>query len=103
MTPAEIRAYQYNVEFTDKSVTPLALGTEEALSRQAEAVRTVSLAAGADAGLLAHLSLEMSTNTRRPPTVTICSNGDGSPTRWTLGCRSISPPCLMSLYRRPGP
>ena len=58
MTPAEIRAYQYNVQFTEKSVTPLALGTEEALGRQTEAVRTVSRAAGADAGLLAHLSLE---------------------------------------------
>ncbi len=57
MTVAEIRAYQYNVQFTQKSVTPLALGTEEALGRQSEAVRTVSLAAGADAGLLAHLSL----------------------------------------------
>lgn len=57
MTPGEIRAYQYNVQFTDKSVTPLALGTEEALGRQTEAVRTVSLAAGADAELLANLSL----------------------------------------------
>ncbi|WP_454697876.1 hypothetical protein [Arthrobacter humicola] len=57
MTPAEIRAYQYNVQFIQKGVTPLALGTEEALGRQSEAVRTVSLAAGADGGLLAHLSL----------------------------------------------
>lgn len=57
MTPEEIRAYQYNVQFTQKGVTPLALGTEEALGRQSEGVRTVSLAAGADAGLLAHLSL----------------------------------------------
>ncbi|MET3719247.1 MULTISPECIES: hypothetical protein [unclassified Arthrobacter] len=57
MTPAEIRAYQFNVEFTQKGVSPLALGTEEALGRQSEAVSTVSLASGADAGLLAHLSV----------------------------------------------
>ncbi|WP_255767659.1 hypothetical protein [Pseudarthrobacter sulfonivorans] len=57
MTPEEIRAYQYNVQFIQKGVTPLALGTEEALGRQSEAVRAVSLAVGADAGLLAHLSL----------------------------------------------
>jgi hypothetical protein len=57
MTPAEIRAYQYNVQFIHKDVTPLALGTEEALGRQSEGVRTVSRAAAADAGLLAHLSL----------------------------------------------
>lgn len=57
MTPAEIRAYQFNVEFVQKGVTPLALGTEQALGRQREAVRTVSLATGVDAALLAHLSL----------------------------------------------
>ena len=57
MTPADIRAYQFNVEFVQKGVTPLALGTEEALSRQREAVRTVSLATNTDAALLAHLSL----------------------------------------------
>ena len=57
MTPEEIRAYQYNVQFIQKGVTPLALGTEDALGRQSEKARTVSLAAGADAGLLAHLSL----------------------------------------------
>lgn len=56
MTPAEILAYQYNVQFVQKSVTPLELGTEDALARQSEAVRTVSVTAGADAGLLAHLS-----------------------------------------------
>lgn len=56
MTPAEIRAYQFNVEFTQKGVSPLELGTEDALARQSEAVRTVSLAAGADAVLIAHLS-----------------------------------------------
>lgn len=56
MTPAEIRAYQFNVEFTQKGVSPLELGTEDALARQSEAVRTVSLAAGADAVLLAPLS-----------------------------------------------
>jgi hypothetical protein len=57
MTPAEIQAYQFNVEFVQKGVTPLALGTEEALGRQREAVRTVSLATNTDASLLAHLSL----------------------------------------------
>ncbi|MDQ0870143.1 hypothetical protein QFZ70_002616 [Arthrobacter sp. V1I9] len=57
MTPAEIRAYQFNIEFTHKEVTPSALGTEEALGRQAEAVRTVSPVVGANAELLNHLSL----------------------------------------------
>ncbi|MGO4187932.1 hypothetical protein [Pseudarthrobacter sp. TAF60_1] len=57
MTPTEIKAYQYNAQFIQKGVTPLELGTEEALGRQSEEVRTVSLAAGVDAGLLAHLSL----------------------------------------------
>lgn len=57
MTPAEIRAYQFNVEFVQKGVTPLVLGTEEALGRQREAVRTVSLAINTDAAMLAHLSL----------------------------------------------
>jgi hypothetical protein len=56
MTPAEIRTYQFNVQLTDKGVSPSALGTEEALGRQYEAVRTISLAAETDAGLLAHLS-----------------------------------------------
>ncbi|KRE71709.1 hypothetical protein [Arthrobacter sp. Soil762] len=56
MTPAEILAYQYNVQFIQKSVTPLELGTEDALARQSEAARTVSRAVGADAGSLAHLS-----------------------------------------------
>jgi hypothetical protein len=56
MTPAEIRAYQFNFQLTDKGVSPSVLGTEEALGRQYDAVRTVSLAAEADAGLLAHLS-----------------------------------------------
>lgn len=57
MTPADIRAYQFNVEFVQKDVTPLALGTEEALARQREAVRTASLATNTDAAVLAHLSL----------------------------------------------
>jgi hypothetical protein len=57
LTPEEIRAYQYNVQFIQKGVTPLELGTEAALGRQSEGVRTVSRAAGSDAGLLAHLSL----------------------------------------------
>jgi hypothetical protein len=57
MTPAEIRAYQFNIEFTHKEVTPSALGTEEALGRQSEAVRIVSPVVGANAELLNHLSL----------------------------------------------
>lgn len=57
MTPAEIRAYQFNAEFAQKGVTPLALGTEDALGRQREAVRTGSQASGVDAALLADLSL----------------------------------------------
>lgn len=57
MTPAEIRTYQYNVQLTHKGTDPSALGTEEALGRQYEAARTVSLAAELDAGLLAHHSL----------------------------------------------
>jgi hypothetical protein len=57
MTPEEIRAYQYNVQFIQKGVTPLELGTEEALGRQSEGARAVSRAAGTDAGMLAHLSL----------------------------------------------
>jgi hypothetical protein len=57
MTPVEIRAYQFNIEFTQKEVSPSALGTEEALGRQSEAVRTVSRAAGANGELLAQLSL----------------------------------------------
>lgn len=57
MTPAEIRAYQFNIQLTDKGVSPSDLGTEEALGRQYGAARTVSMAAELDAGLLAHLSL----------------------------------------------
>ncbi|WP_461189387.1 hypothetical protein [Arthrobacter sp. Z4-13] len=57
MTPADIRAYQFNIEFTHKEVSPSALGTEEALGRHAEAVRTVSPVVGGNAELLAHLSL----------------------------------------------
>lgn len=57
MTTADIRAYQFNVEFVQKGVTPLALGTEEALGRQREAARTASLATNTDAAVLAHLSL----------------------------------------------
>jgi hypothetical protein len=57
MSPAEIQAYQFNVEFVQKGVTPLATGTEDALVRQREAVRAVSLATRVDAESLAHLSL----------------------------------------------
>lgn len=57
MSPADIQAYRFNAEFVQKGVTPLALGTEDALVRQREAVRTVSLATRVDAALLAHLSL----------------------------------------------
>ncbi|CAN7255904.1 hypothetical protein [Arthrobacter sp. LjRoot14] len=57
MTPAEIRAYQFNAEFAQKGVTPLALGTEDALGRQREAVRTASQGSGVDAVLLADFSL----------------------------------------------
>lgn len=56
MTPAEIRAYQFNIQLTDKGVSPSDLGTEEALGRQYEAARTVSVTAELDAGLVAHLS-----------------------------------------------
>lgn len=57
MTPAEIRAYQFNVEFTQKDVSPSTFGTEEALGRQFEAVRIVSPVVGGNADLLADLSL----------------------------------------------
>ena len=57
MTPAEIRAYQFNGQFAQKGVTPLALGTEDALGRQREAVRTASQVSGVDEVLLANLSL----------------------------------------------
>jgi hypothetical protein len=57
MTPAEIRAYQFNIEFTNKEVSPSTLGTEEALGRQSEAVRTVSPVVDGNAGVLAQLSL----------------------------------------------
>ncbi len=57
MTPAEIQAYKFNVEFTHKGASPSALGTEEALGRHAEAVQIVSPVVGANAELLAHLSL----------------------------------------------
>lgn len=57
MTPTEIRAYQYNAQFIHKGVTPLALGTEDALGRHSEEVRTVSRAVAVDAELLARLSL----------------------------------------------
>lgn len=57
MTPAEIRAYQYNLQLTHKGVSLTELGTEEALGRQSESVRTVSSAVGVTAGLLADLSL----------------------------------------------
>jgi hypothetical protein len=57
MTPAEIRAYQFNIGFTNKEVSPSALGTEEALGRQSEAVRTVSPVVDGKAGVLAQLSL----------------------------------------------
>ena len=92
MTPAEIRAYQYNVQFIQKGVTPLALGTEEALGRQSEAVRTVSLAAGADGGCWLTFPSRMSRSTGVLPTVTICLNADGANTRWTRNCSSIFPP-----------
>lgn len=32
MTPVEVRAYQFNMEFTQKDVSPSALGTDEALA-----------------------------------------------------------------------
>lgn len=57
MTPAEIRAYQFNAEFVQKGVTPLALGTEDAMVRQQEAVRTTSQASDVDAVLLADFSV----------------------------------------------
>ena len=57
MTPAEIRAYRFNIEFTHKDVSPSTLGTEEALGRHSEAVRTVSPVVDGNAGVLAHLSL----------------------------------------------
>ncbi|MFF1254638.1 hypothetical protein ACFVYC_19365 [Pseudarthrobacter sp. NPDC058329] len=57
MTPAEIQAYKFNVEFAQKEGTPSALGTEEALGRHSEAVRVVSPVVGANAEVLAHLSL----------------------------------------------
>ncbi|MGX5716332.1 hypothetical protein [Arthrobacter sp. MAHUQ-56] len=57
MTPAEIRAYQFNAEFVQKGVTPLALGTEDAMVRQQEAVRTTSRALGVEAVHLADFSV----------------------------------------------
>lgn len=57
MTPAEIRAYQFNIEFTQKGVSPAVLGTEDALGRHSEAVRIVSPVVGGNGALLAHLSL----------------------------------------------
>lgn len=58
MTPAEIQAYQFNVEFTHNEVSCSVLGTEEALGRQSEAVRIVSPVIGGNSELLAHLSLK---------------------------------------------
>jgi hypothetical protein len=57
MTPAEIQAYQFNIQLTHKGVTPAALGTDHALGRQHEAARTVSLATGASPQVLGQLSL----------------------------------------------
>lgn len=56
MTPIQIRAYQFNFQLTHKGASPSALGTEEALGRQLEAVRRVSVSADAKSELLANLS-----------------------------------------------